>query len=101
MTRHIIFFKETIREALKRLDVLGADAILFIVDENNKLVGSLTDGDLRRGFIKGLGFEDSLLEFVQPNPSFIRENENAVEKLEEYKNEISKLFRFLITKIKL
>ncbi|ULT40845.1 hypothetical protein KRR40_39960 [Niabella defluvii] len=81
--------------------MLGADAILFIVDENNKLVGSLTDGDLRRGFIKGLGFEDSLLEFVQPNPSFIRENENAVEKLEEYKNEISKLFRFLITKIKL
>src|SRR5690606_3247770 len=41
--------------------------------------------DLRRGFIKGLGFEDEILNFIQPNPSYIIEGENAIKKLEEFK----------------
>lgn len=52
-----------------QLDALAADAILFLVDTDNKLIGSLTDGDLRRGFIKGLGFQNHLSEFIQPNPN--------------------------------
>lgn len=82
--KHIIQENESVRDALRRLDQLASDAILFVASEDNKLIGSLTDGDLRRGFIKGLGFEDSILDFIQPNPSFIREHENAVNKLEEY-----------------
>ena len=84
IAKHIIQQNEQVRAALMKLDLLASDAILFIVDQNNKLIGSLTDGDLRRGFIKGLGFEDSILDFIQPNPSFIHEHENAVNKLEEY-----------------
>ncbi|MDF2447540.1 MAG: nucleotidyltransferase [Bacteroidota bacterium] len=82
--KHIIQENESVRDALRRLDQLASDAILFVANKDNKLIGSLTDGDLRRGFIKGLGFEDSILDFIQPNPSFIREYENAVNKLEEY-----------------
>lgn len=83
--KHTILAQQTIREALIKLDSLASDAILFVVDENNKLLGSLTDGDLRRGFIKGLGFEDPILSFIQPNPSYVIEGENAVNKLEEYR----------------
>ncbi len=43
-----------------------------MVDNNNKLLGSLTDGDLRRGFIKGLAFEDHLSKFIQPNTKYIQ-----------------------------
>lgn len=70
--RHIASIDLPVRESLKRLDILSSDAILFLVDENNVLLGSLTDGDLRRGFIKGLGFEDHLSRFIQPNPKFIQ-----------------------------
>lgn len=71
--KHLISKTSSIREALKQLDELASDAILFLVDERNQLLGSLTDGDLRRGFIKGLGFEDSLLKFIQPNPKYIQQ----------------------------
>ncbi len=71
--KHIANITTPVREALKMLDVLASDAILFLVDDENKLLGSLTDGDLRRGFIKGLGFEDALSEFIQPNPKFIQQ----------------------------
>ena len=70
--KHIAHIDLAIREALQKLDELASDAILFLVDDNNQLLGSLTDGDLRRGFIKGLAFEDHLSQFIQPNPKYIQ-----------------------------
>ena len=70
-SEHLLGIDQTVKEALKRLDELAADAILFLVDDKNKLIGSLTDGDLRRGFIRGLGFDDHLSQFIQPDPKFI------------------------------
>lgn len=74
-SRHIISSEESVRAALIRLDQLASDAILFLTDPNSKLLGSLTDGDLRRGFIKGHDLETPLLSFVQPTPKFIRQGQ--------------------------
>ncbi len=95
MRKHIISKEDSVRSALIKLNELGSDAILFVVDENLKLIGALTDGDLRRGFIKGLGFEDQILSFVQPNPSYINEGEDAMMKLEEYKTKHFKIIPVL------
>lgn len=70
-SEHLLNIDQSVRVALKRLDELAADAIIFLIDEDNRLIGSLTDGDLRRGFLRGLGFEDHLNKFIQPNPKFI------------------------------
>lgn len=83
--KHIILESSSVRDALIKLDKLAADAILFVADAENKLIGSLTDGDLRRGFIKGYDFENPILDFIQSNPSYILEGEPAIEKLEKYK----------------
>lgn len=93
--KHLIYKEHSVREALIKLDELASDAILFIVEENKKLIGSLTDGDLRRGFIKGLGFEDSILEFVQSNPKFIYDDEFDQKKLEEFKDKNFKIIPIL------
>ena len=83
--KHTISKSASVREALIKLDHLASDAILFVVDDKKSLLGSLTDGDLRRGFIKGLGFENTLPDFIQPSPKFILENEYSLEKLEDFK----------------
>src|SRR5690554_5469080 len=83
--KHSVLKDTSVREALIRLDILASDAILFVTDDKNILLGSLTDGDLRRGFIKGLGFEDALIDFIQPNPSYIVEGEFVMDKLEMFK----------------
>lgn len=83
--KHLFNIHSGVRDALKQLDFLGAYAILIIVDENNVLKGSLTDGDLRRGFIKGLGFEDSIEKFIQPHPKFIYQDDYNQDVLEEYR----------------
>lgn len=96
--KHCLGQSFSVRDALVKLDQLAFDTILFIVDDKMTLLGSLTDGDLRRGFIKGLGFEDSILKFVQADPSFVFEGEEAIEKLEEYRNKNFKIVPVLNSK---
>lgn len=93
--KHITSKECTVREALVLLDQLGSDPILFIADHNDHLLGSLTDGDLRRGFISGLGFDHSILDFVQPNPKFVYEDDYNQEVLEELKNKFFKIIPIL------
>jgi dTDP-glucose pyrophosphorylase len=95
VNKHIIFEHEPIRSALAKLDKLGPDAILFVVSQEKKLIGSLTDGDLRRGFIRNLGFEDSILEFIQKNPISITRRNYTLSELESYKNKNFKLIPIL------
>lgn len=78
--KHLIVIGSTIREALIQLDLLAKDAIIFVVDGSEKLVGSLTDGDIRRGLIKGTTIEDKVETVIQPNPRFLRKGEYDVAK---------------------
>ena len=65
---HLIRKESTIKEALSMLNKLAADAILFVVDEEFRLLGSLTDGDVRRGLLQGKSLEESVLYYIQPHP---------------------------------
>jgi dTDP-glucose pyrophosphorylase len=69
---HLIQYGSTIKSALAVLNRLGSDAIVFVVDVNTRLVGSLTDGDVRRGLLNGLNTDSNVELFLQKNPSFIR-----------------------------
>lgn len=80
-TRHILHSSSTVKDALVRLNELASDAIVFVVKEDNELIGSLTDGDLRRGFIKGLDFETPLTDFIQSNPKFIQQGKYDLQQI--------------------
>lgn len=82
---HLLFSGSTIKQALIQLDVLAKDAILFIIDQEEKLVGALTDGDVRRGLIKGVGIDDKVNSIIQGNPKFIRKGERDINKVIEYR----------------
>ena len=64
ITKHTIRHTEPSAVAIKKLDELRNDAILFIVDDAQKLLGSITDGDIRRGLLKGLTLESNILLFT-------------------------------------
>lgn len=54
----------TAHEALAALDRTG-NRFLFIVDHQERLVGLLTDGDIRRGFLRGLDVRGPVTAFMQ------------------------------------
>jgi CBS domain-containing protein len=72
---HLILSGSTLKQALGVLNDLSQDAILFVVDENNKLIGSLTDGDVRRGLLNNFNLDTKIDEIIQSNPRFIRKDQ--------------------------
>lgn len=83
--RHIIPSKVGIKEALKKLNELAADAILFVVTSDGRLLGSLTDGDVRRGFLRNLTLESLVDEFIQPSPKYIRKVSYDIDQIIDYR----------------
>ena len=45
---------------------------LIVLDNRNKLVGTLTDGDIRRILLNGADFDDKLLKFVNKKPFILK-----------------------------
>ena len=48
-----------INNALKYLNK-NQDKCLVVIDSKNKLIGTLTDGDIRRSILKGVSFKQSI-----------------------------------------
>lgn len=82
---HLILSGSKVKEALLLLNELSQDAILFVVDADDKLIGALTDGDVRRGLIKGFTIESYIDEIIQANPRYIVKGENNLSKIIEYR----------------
>ena len=55
----LIFADVEIKEAMQQFNKI-AGGILFVVDNNKTLIGTLTSGDIRRGIIAGCKFDDKV-----------------------------------------
>lgn len=84
---HLILLGSKIKDALLQFNELSPDAILFVVDANDKLIGALTDGDVRRGLLKGFTIDSLVDEIIQDNPRYIYKGENNLEKIIKYREE--------------
>lgn len=93
--KHVIAAESSIKEALAQLDKLAEDALLFVVNKEGELIGSITDGDVRRGLIKGVSLDAAVVEVAQKNPKFIRKNETDIQKLIDFRNKKLKVIPIL------
>ena len=80
---HNILFENT--KIIKALKILNQTEIkiIFILNKKKELTGSITDGDLRRAFLKGFHTSDKVTDAMKKNPKFILENQINNEKLIE------------------
>jgi len=69
---HCINANVPIIEAIKIINELSGSLTLLIIDEDGRMVGTLTDGDIRRGFIKGLSLTDQVSRFMSQTFNFVK-----------------------------
>ena len=93
--KHLILANSTIKEALGVLNELSQDTILFVIDHNKKLIGSLTDGDVRRGLLNNFTIETLIYNIINPNPRFVRKGDYDIQKIIEYRDEDYKVIPVL------
>lgn len=67
---------DSIVDAMAKIDN-NARGVLFIVDNNNRLLGSLTDGDIRRWLLKSGELTASVVMAMNKNPLVISEGRKS------------------------
>ncbi len=68
----------TIKEALRIIDS-GAVKIAVVVNEEDILLGTLTDGDIRRAILEGKTIEDTVAEIYSKDPTVVSANASKEE----------------------
>lgn len=67
--KEILILPETsIREAIRVLDK-NAKQIVLVVDSVNYLLGTITDGDIRRSILKGMSLDDPIQKIMNTDPT--------------------------------
>jgi dTDP-glucose pyrophosphorylase len=97
---HLILSGTSIKIALVQLTKLGSDIILFVVDETDTLLGSITDGDVRRGLIKGISIEEKVELLVRDTPKYIQKGDVDIKKIIEFREKNYKIIPIIDSKNK-
>jgi CBS domain-containing protein len=66
MNSFIIDTSATVKQAIEKIDMSGKEIVL--VCENNELRGIVTDSDIRRGILRGVKLDETVLSVI--NVSF-------------------------------
>lgn len=86
MDRHIISTDASILEALHRLnDLSGGVMTLFVIEPSGRLVGSLTDGDIRRGLMNGHLPSDPVHTVMHRDFKALRPESPEVEEIRKFR----------------
>lgn len=95
--KYILVERATVKDALIALNNLSGDnaQTLFVVDNSRKITGSLTDGDVRRGLIKGYTLDHSVMDIMNRDFSYIFENKEDVSEIRDMRSKKIKLLPVL------
>ncbi len=91
--KHLILEHQQITKALEKLDALSGEGalMLFVLNDQQVVNGVLTDGDVRRGFLKGLSLEDETSKFMNKDFIYLKRNQYSVADLDELRKRSVKL----------
>lgn len=77
--KYIIHQDQTLLDALKQINAIQqGPLVLFVVDDDEKMVGTLTDGDARRALIAGAVVQDKAETVMHKNFNFIRRGDGDI-----------------------
>lgn len=92
--KHLISQDKSLLEALSMINTLSPDPlVLFVVDEDNRMVGTLTDGDSRRALIAGGSVNDRVEKIMHRNFNYMRVED--IEDVNEIKRQREKKMKFV------
>lgn len=83
----LISDRATAFEALRVID-RGGFQIALVVDEHQRLLGTLTDGDIRRGLLQGISLEEPVKQLMNRQFRFVSSGDDQAAVLEMMRREV-------------
>ena len=82
MKEHLIQVNETALVALERINnISSSGSLALFVLNGEECIGTLTDGDIRRGLLKGNTLQTTLDSFLNKNFQFLRVEDDYFDQL--------------------
>ena len=83
-SRHIISTEASVKEALAAINALSGESMtLFAIDTGNHLVGTVTDGDVRRALLRGVALTDPVSKAMHRKFLAIHPKDNVLSSMAE------------------
>lgn len=73
---------DTIRSTIKKISDSGMKCV--IVHENNKLIGTISDGDIRKVLIKKISLNSTIKKFYNKSPKYLVYKEYSEREIKDY-----------------
>ena len=78
----------TIREALKRInETSGSGQMLFVLNDKQQVVATLSDGDIRRGLVAGHELNESVEQIMFRNFRYLQMGNIQIEQLRQFREQ--------------
>ncbi|MDA7707909.1 sugar phosphate nucleotidyltransferase [Flavobacteriaceae bacterium] len=89
--KYIVESMSNIRMAIQKIDKNG-EGFVYVVDDNKKVIGLITDGDFRRSVINGISLNSKCIEIANKNFTYLDEDHNDKNKINLFlQNDIQNL----------
>lgn len=86
MKNHFVYKEITLLDALSCINGVAPEPlVLFVLDEDHRMVGTLTDGDSRRALIAGASVNDKIEKIMHRNFNYMKADE--VDDVKEIKHQ--------------
>ncbi|MGB1700196.1 MAG: sugar phosphate nucleotidyltransferase, partial [Nannocystaceae bacterium] len=79
--RNIVFETDSIATALRKIGAPNHWRTLFVLDAQERVVGSISDGDIRRGLLRGLSPENNCGAFAHREFTALRRKKVSIEEI--------------------
>ncbi len=92
---YLIRYNQNLLEALEKLNCLSDQLTLMVINEQQQLVGTLTDGDIRRGLLNGKSIYQKVEDFMFKRFRYVRKNQIDIKEIKHYRELSIKLLPLL------
>jgi len=92
---NLIYSYEPVKKALEKLNQLPDSLTLFVLNEQQQMVGTLTDGDIRRGLLNDKPVSGLVSDFMFTGFRFLRQNGFSIQTIKQLKQQRIKLVPLL------
>ncbi|MEL6650933.1 MAG: sugar phosphate nucleotidyltransferase [Bacteroidota bacterium] len=90
-----IHARETMRTVLERLNQLPTGAQLFVLDQHQRLIGTISDRDIRNGLLRNLQLDAPVQQFMDANFAFVTDGNLSPDQMSAFRNSGLKMLPLL------
>jgi dTDP-glucose pyrophosphorylase len=89
--KHTIQQSNPLKDALEKLNDVPDNLTIFVLNEKDQLVGTLTDGDVRRGLLKGFTLDSPVSNFMHTSYKYLKHQQFALSEIRELREKRIKM----------